>query len=328
MPCFYKMTHSGLKKTTKQEFLQFQDIIAVVTEQALENSEENAFVHQFISGIVGKEAVRGCRMVQGTDGFTLECQIPSKVKGKSTQRFRVCMSEGKIICIQYTNDTENDVPKGDSFLEQLVENVVRCMQEQTQAGYVKQSSLMIERFLYELLHQLTAGDLQYIEKLEKALTVLEGEVFHGTVMDFNSNMLQLKKKIFQFYRYYSQLIEVETALEENERNLLSGEYTQAFRKLKERTQRLAAETQVLREYAVQVQEVYQSELGIRQNHIMKILTTVTTVFLPLTLIAGWYGMNFSYMPELSWQYGYPAVISVSLVIFVVLMWVFKRNRFW
>ena len=187
---------------------------------------------------------------------------------------------------------------------------------------------MIERFLYELLHQLTAGDLQYIEKLEKALTVLEGEVFHGTVMDFNSNMLQLKKKIFQFYRYYSQLIEVETALEENERNLLSGEYTQAFRKLKERTQRLAAETQVLREYAVQVQEVYQSELGIRQNHIMKILTTVTTVFLPLTLIAGWYGMNFSYMPELSWQYGYPAVISVSLVIFVVLMWVFKRNRFW
>ena len=238
------------------------------------------------------------------------------------------MSEGKIICIQYTNDTENYVQKEDSFLEQLVENVVRCMQEQTQAGYVKQSSLMIERFLYELLHQLTAGDLQYIEKLEKALTVLEGEVFHGTVMDFNSNMLQLKKKIFQFYRYYSQLIEVETALEENERNLLSGEYTQAFRKLKGRTQRLAAETQVLREYAVQVQEVYQSELGIRQNHIMKILTTVTTVFLPLTLIAGWYGMNFSYMPELSWQYGYPAVISVSLVIFVVLMWVFKRNRFW
>ena len=72
MPCFYKMTHSGLKKTTKQEFLQFQDMIAVVTEQALENSEENAFVHQFISGIVGKEAVRGCRMVQGTDGFALE----------------------------------------------------------------------------------------------------------------------------------------------------------------------------------------------------------------------------------------------------------------
>ncbi len=49
-----------------------------------------------------------------------------------------------------------------------------------------------------------------------------------------------------------------------------------------------------------VRDVYQSEIGIRQNNVMKVLTIVTTVFLPLTLIAGWYGMNFVYMPELKW----------------------------
>ena len=78
---------------------------------------------------------------------------------------------------------------------------------------------------------------------------------------------------------------------------------------------------------MQVQEVYQSELGIRQNHIMKILTTVTTVCLPLSLIAGWYGMNFSYMPELSWRYGYPMAAGISALVLVLLLWLFRRKGF-
>lgn len=141
-------------------------------------------------------------------------------------------------------------------------------------------------------------------------------MFRAGGMDFNSSMLQVKKKIFQFYRYYSQFIEIAAALEENENAVLDAQHTAYFARIKEKAQRLAAETQVLREYAVQVQEVYQSELGIRQNHIMKILTTVTTVCLPLSLIAGWYGMNFSYMPELSWRYGYPMAAGISALVLV------------
>ena len=61
---------------------------------------------------------------------------------------------------------------------------------------------------------------------------------------------------------------------------------------------------------------------------MKILTIVTTIFLPLTLVAGWYGMNFSNMPELSWKYGYPAVIVISLVIVMICLWIMKKKKFW
>ena len=165
--------------------------------------------------------------------------------------------------------------------------------------YVSSQAYTKERFLYELFGAMTADDLQYMEKLERTLSVLEEEVFRAGGMDFNSSMLQVKKKIFQFYRYYSQFIEIAAALEENENAVLDAQHTAYFARIKEKAQRLAAETQVLREYAVQVQEVYQSELGIRQNHIMKILTAVTTVCLPLSLIAGWYGMNFFYMPECS-----------------------------
>ena len=81
---------------------------------------------------------------------------------------------------------------------------------------------------------------------------------------------------------------------------------------------------MLREYAMQVQDVYQSEIGIRQNNVMKVLTIVTTVFLPLTLIAGWYGMNFQNMPEL--KEGYPGVIALSVIVVIVCIIFFKRKK--
>ena len=55
-------------------------------------------------------------------------------------------------------------------------------------------------------------------------------------------------------------------------------------------------------------------MDIAQNRIMKLLTIVTTIFMPLSLIAGWYGMNFTNMPELDWAYGYPAVIALCVVV--------------
>ena len=75
-----------------------------------------------------------------------------------------------------------------------------------------------------------------------------------------------------------------------------------------------------------MREMHQTQLDMRQNQIMKILTIVTTVFLPLSLIAGWYGMNFSGMPLLEWRYGYPVVVAVSMLVVAGLIWYFKRKK--
>ena len=81
---------------------------------------------------------------------------------------------------------------------------------------------------------------------------------------------------------------------------------------------------MLRDYCVQIREVYQSLIDERQNEIMKLLTIVTTIVLPLSLVAGWYGMNFDNMPELT--HGYPFVIGLSLVVVAVIIIIFKKRK--
>ena len=82
----------------------------------------------------------------------------------------------------------------------------------------------------------------------------------------------------------------------------------------------------LRDYTIQLNDLYQSQLDVKQNRIMTVLTVVTTIFMPLTLIVGWYGMNFKFMPELESRYGYPVVIGLSVFIVVASLAYFKIKK--
>ena len=91
-------------------------------------------------------------------------------------------------------------------------------------------------------------------------------------------------------------------------------------------ERLRDSTIAIADHTVQIRDVYNSHLEIKQNRIMTILTVVTTIFMPLTLIAGWYGMNFRYMPELDAIWGYPVIIFVSILIVVGSLLFFKKKK--
>lgn len=184
------------------------------------------------------------------------------------------------------------------------------------------------RFFYEFLEQLLLHDLHHLEKLEDQLSQLEEKVLAGELDGFNSALSPLRKQIMGWLRYYNQLDGVACELESNDAGFFSTEEQQMFHMLEKRLSRLRDEAQLLREYCLHVRELFQAELDIRQNCVMKILTIITTVFLPLSLVAGWYGMNFTGMPELSWAYGYPAVIAGSIAIVLLTLWIMKKKKFW
>lgn len=167
-----------------------------------------------------------------------------------------------------------------------------------------------------------------MQELEDRLNQLEDQVLAGDLEDFNLQMTLLRKEIIRWIRYDTQLDDMVCEFQENENEYFDENELRMFHMVEKHISRLQNEAQMLREYGVQVRELFQAEIDIRQNRIMKILTIVTTIFLPLSLVAGWYGMNFTNMPELSWKYGYPAVIVGSVLVVLICLWVMKKKKFW
>lgn len=184
-----------------------------------------------------------------------------------------------------------------------------------------------ERFLYHFLDDLMFDDRSFLENMEMQMCELENRMLDNREDSrFIKSILFMKKELMYISNYYEQLLDIGEVLRDNENNLFPEENVKRFQIFTNRVNRIKENVKGLKEYAVQLQETYDAMMDYNLNQIMKLFTVVTTIFLPLTLIAGWYGMNFQYMPELNWRYGYPCVIVVSvLVVLGCLIWFRKRK---
>ncbi len=184
-----------------------------------------------------------------------------------------------------------------------------------------------ELFLYHFLDHLIRQDRKFLENMEFHMSVLETRLLKERPDSmFMNEMLSLKRELMYIRNYYEQLIDVGEVLQDNENLLLPEESARLFFLFVQRTKRLSETVKHLKEYAVQLRETHDAMLDYNLNNIMKLFTVITTIFLPLTLIVGWYGMNFEYMPELHWRYGYLAIIVVSMVIVGGCFVLFRKYR--
>ncbi|MCC8074244.1 MAG: hypothetical protein LIO62_08995 [Clostridiales bacterium] len=109
-------------------------------------------------------------------------------------------------------------------------------------------------------------------------------------------------------------------------SLIDEKNLQCFKIFTDKAIRIKDNVDLLRERTVHLWDAYQACLNMRLNQTMKIFTLMTTIFFPLTVIVGWYGMNFQYMPELHWKYGYLFVIVLSITVVIVLFFWFKTKK--
>ena len=178
----------------------------------------------------------------------------------------------------------------------------------------------------DFLDLLTADDLLYLTEIEDQLVKLEDAVLSGSLDQFNHKIMKIRRQIMKFSHYYLQLADLSNVLQQNDHEFFVSRELSAFRLFNERVSRLHQQALMLREYSTQIREVYQSQIDINQNKVMRILTVVTTIFLPLTLFVGWYGMNFD-MPEFHTKYGYPVFILVSAAIVAACIRICKKKKF-
>ena len=184
----------------------------------------------------------------------------------------------------------------------------------------------LERFLYDFLELIVDRDLSLMERFESELNRIEEGILVSREQEDLVRVNEIRSDLRELLVHYEQIIDLTQELEENENGFFREEnlrYFHLFMNLIARRHDFASS---LRDYTMQVRDLYNAQLEVKQNRIMTLLTVVTTIFMPLTLIAGWYGMNFRYMPELEWRAGYPIVIAVSVAVVVFCLVFFKKKK--
>ncbi|MBE6485989.1 MAG: magnesium transporter CorA [Methanosphaera stadtmanae] len=183
----------------------------------------------------------------------------------------------------------------------------------------------LERFIYDFLNEIIKDDFRMMEKYEQELDEMEDEIINDDEL-ISQRVNDIRIDIRDLKKHYEQLLDLGEVFEENENRFFREENLRYFRMFINRVERLRDLSNSIRDYTIQLRDVYKTHLDIKQNHIITLLTMVTTVFTPLMLVVGWYGMNFKYMPELEYKMSYPLVFTSCILISLLVLWFFRRKK--
>lgn len=191
-------------------------------------------------------------------------------------------------------------------------------------GYVKEPT--VAHCLFEFMKQLVKNDLEFLAELEDRMEDVEEDIIDRGMDGASRQMLEFRRKLLRIDTYYQQLVDMTSSIAENETKLLTHEEARLFQVFERQAERLLKRSLTLKEYSLQLRELYQTQIDIKQNDTMQFFTVITTLFAPLTLLTSWFGMNFVHMPGLDWEWSYPVVIAVSVAIVVFELIIFKRKK--
>lgn len=216
------------------------------------------------------------------------------------------------------------------FHDHLV--IVFCEQEQCRNTIfqvlhkINSHTCCLEHMISLILETVIENSRSMIRAIEETIERLDEQIMQNKTDHFQAEIAKIRKRILRLTHYFDGIQNVCDELLEDENAFFSKKYVHHIRIYHDRVQRIAGNVHMLRDYAVQVREQYQSQMDLNLNHIMYVFTVVTVVFLPLTLIVGWYGMNFTSMPELQWRYGYFFVIGLSITVILFCFWYFHKKK--
>jgi magnesium transporter len=194
---------------------------------------------------------------------------------------------------------------------------------------LQRGSDLLKRGPVSLLHAVLEEQAHRIEPvlddIDERIAELEERVITRPRPTDLGLLLALRRNILHLRRWLTKQRDVLMRLSRNEFNLGTPHEAMLFRDVYDSLQRFTDLLENYRELTTSVQEAYLTTANNRLNETMKYLTIFTAVLMPLTVIAGIYGMNFQHMPELGWRYGYPAVLGVMLLTALAVLWFFRRK---
>jgi len=184
----------------------------------------------------------------------------------------------------------------------------------------------LDFILYSLIDVIVDQYYAVVEQIGDQLEDLEEMIFENPSQELIERIRKIKKEIITIRKSLTPLLEAISKLNRDEPELIEQEVMRYYDDIYDHIVQIIDYIDTYRELSAELKESYLSNITLRMNQVMKLLTIITTIFIPLTFIAGIYGMNFENMPELYWKYGYFCVLAIMMIIMVGMLIYFRRKK--
>ncbi|MBI4691619.1 MAG: magnesium/cobalt transporter CorA [Nitrospirae bacterium] len=242
-----------------------------------------------------------------------------------------------VLKMLYLNDKGNDIVSEQvslilgenfviSFQEGLEGDVFNNIRERLRSGKGKIRKMGADHLAYSLIDSIVDNYFIILEKLGERVEFLEEKLVSNPTTDILQSIHHLKREMIFLRKSVWPLREVISFLEREDCALIDKTTRPYFRDVYDHTIHVIDTIETFRDIISGMLDIYLSSISNRMNAVMKVLTIIATIFMPLTFLAGVYGMNFKYMPELEWQWGYPLALLLMLMIAAVMLLYFKRKK--
>jgi magnesium transporter len=217
---------------------------------------------------------------------------------------------------------------GQSFVISFQEkegDVFDPIRERIRSGKGRIRKMGADYLAYALLDSIVDNYFIVMEKLGERIEFLEEELVKRPIPETLQTIHHLKREMIFFRKAVWPLREVIGSLERGELPLVKETTRIYLRDVYDHTIQVIDTIETFRDMVSGMLDIYLSSVSNRLNAVMKVLTIIATIFMPLTFIAGIYGMNFKHMPELEWRWGYPTVWIAVILIGVSMLIYFKKK---
>ena len=210
--------------------------------------------------------------------------------------------------------------------QERVGDVFEPVRERLRKGKGRIRKMPPDYLAYALIDAVVDHYFIVLEKIGETVESLEEELVTNPTPETLQAIHHLKRELIFLRKSVWPLRELISGLERGEASLIQETTTVFLRDVYDHTIQVIDTVESLRDMVSGMLDVYLSSLSNRMNEVMKVLTIIATIFIPMTFIAGIYGMNFEIMPELKWPWGYPLVWCVILAIGIVMLGYFKKKK--
>ena len=182
-----------------------------------------------------------------------------------------------------------------------------------------------EYLLYALIDYIVDQYFFIMDMIRDDIERTEDQLIDEPEIDHIQKIHHIKKRIVYLRKYLTSLTKAVNQLLGSEIQFSDTHIKVYLRDIYDHTLHISEALITSKDLQTNLLEMNMANVNNSMNRVMKTLTVVATIFIPLTFVVGIYGMNFQYMPELNWKYGYPSVLAAMLAIALIMLWWMKRK---